>query len=138
MPDTQLDSHALPGQSDCQTTEASPPGSVLLFGDDKTPPLWLWLAIEREELTALETALLDHLRSPLFPSRIGEGPLQPGDDAGLLEFALRFGTIAGRFAQGSDLVLAATRVVTERGGSLARQGAMACVEALQYLSLIHI
>ena len=105
---------------------------MLLFGDEKTPPLWLWLAIEREELAVLEAALLDHLRSPLFPSRIGEGPLQPGDDAGLLEFALRFGTIAGRFAQGSDLVLAATRIVTERGGPLARQGAMACVEALQY------
>lgn len=132
MPDTQLDSHALPGQADCQTAAAAPQGSALLFGDEKTPPLWLWLAIERDELAALEAALLDHLRSPLFPSRIGEGPLQPGDDAGLLEFALRFGTIAGRFAQGSDLVLAATRVVCERGGPLARQGAMACVEALQY------
>ncbi|MFC7473176.1 AAA family ATPase [Dankookia sp. GCM10030260] len=132
MPDTQLDSRALPGHADCQTTESAPQGSVLLFGDDKTPPLWLWLAIEREELAALEAALLDHLRSPLFPSRIGEGPLQSGDDAGLLEFALRFGTIAGRFAQGSDLVLAATRVVCERGGPLARQGALVCVEALQY------
>ena len=132
MPDTQLDSHALPSPAGCQTTEAAPQGSVLLFGDEKTPPLWLWLAIEREELAVLEAALLDHLRSPLFPSRIGEGPLQPGDDAGLLEFALRFGAIAARFAQGSDLVLAATRIVTERGGPLARQGAMACVEALQY------
>ena len=109
-----------------------PLGSALLFGDDRTPPLWLWLAIEREELATLETALLDHLRSPLFPSRIGEGPLQAGDDAGLLEFALRFGAIAGRFAQGSDLVLAATRIVTERGGPLARLGALACVEALQH------
>jgi hypothetical protein len=132
VPDTHLDSQTMPSPSDCQTTEATPQGSVLLFGDEKTPPLWLWLAIEREELAALEAALLDHLRSPLFPSRIGEGPLQAGDDAGLLEFALRFGTIAGRFAQGSDLVLAATRIVTERGGSLARQGALACVEALQY------
>src|SRR5919199_1559405 len=63
----------MPSPTDCQTTEAAPQGSVLLFG-----------------------------------------------------------TIAGRFAQGSDLVLAATRVVTERGGPLARQGALACVEALLY------
>ncbi|WP_200305644.1 hypothetical protein, partial [Paracraurococcus ruber] len=132
MPDTRLDSHAMPSSADCQTTEAISPGSVLLFGDEKTPPLWLWLAIEPDELTALEGALLEHLRSPLFPSRIGEGPLQAGDDSGLLEFAQRFGAIAGRFAQGSDLVLAATRVVTERGGPLSRQGALACVEALQY------
>ncbi|MDO9710002.1 AAA family ATPase [Paracraurococcus lichenis] len=132
MPDTHLDSHTMPTPADCQTNEASPSGSALLFGDEKTPPLWLWLAIEQDELVALEAALLDHLRSPLFPSRIGEGPLQSGDDAGLLEFALRFGTIAGRFAQGTDLVIAATRIVTERGGPLSRQGAMACVEALQY------
>ncbi|MFZ4409599.1 MAG: AAA family ATPase [Paracraurococcus sp.] len=132
MPDAQFDSHAGPASADCQAAEPAPLGSALLFGDDKAPPLWLWLAIERDELVALEAALLDHLRSPLFPSRIGEGPLQPGDDAGLLEFAQRFGTIAGRFAQGSDLVLAATRVVTERAGPLARQAALACIEALQF------
>lgn len=131
MPDTQIDSHVVPASTDCQTNETTPQGSALLFGDERTPPLWLWLAIEREELVALEAALLDHLRSPLFPSRIGEGPLQAGDDAGLLEFALRFGAIAARFAQGSDLVLAATRIVTERGGPLSRLGAMSCIEALQ-------
>ncbi|MDN3567002.1 AAA family ATPase [Paeniroseomonas aquatica] len=104
----------------------------LLFGTPATPPIWLWLTIEPAELAALEAALLRHLRSPLFPSRIGEEAVRPGDDAGLLEFATRFGSICGRFAEGSALVLTATRIVAERGGPLSRQGALACVEALQH------
>ena len=43
----------------------------------QTPPLWLWLTIERDELAPLEAALLD-ISAPLFPSRIGEDAVQPG------------------------------------------------------------
>src|SRR5690606_15473743 len=111
---------------------ADPEASRLLFGDPTTPPLALWLTIEPDELTALERALLDHLRSPFFPSRIGEAPTRLGDDAGLLEFTARFGAIAGRFAEGPSLLLAATRIVTERGGPLCRVGALACIEVLQH------
>ncbi|GGG47920.1 hypothetical protein GCM10010964_39130 [Caldovatus sediminis] len=107
--------------------------AALLFGaGDDQPPLWLWLSIEPEEVTALERALLAHIRSPLFPARFGERIAGPGDDAGLLDFARRFAPVAPRFAHGPDLVLAALRVVAERGASLAtaRAAALACVEAL--------
>lgn len=119
MPDSILDIHA--GQA-----------NPLLFGNEASPPLWLWLALEPEEVDRLEAALLDHLRSPLFPARIGERPTRRGDDAGLLAFASGFAPLAPRFAGGSDLVLAATRIVTERGGPLCREGALACIEALQH------
>src|SRR3712207_412158 len=107
-------------------------GSVLLFGDDTTAPLWLWLVLEGDEIAALEEALLEHLRSPLFPARVGERAVHPGDDIGLLDFACAFAPIASRFAQGRDLVVAATRIVAERGGPLCRQAALACIEALQH------
>jgi len=107
--------------------------AALLFGaGDDQPPLWLWLSIEPEEVTALERALLAHIRSPLFPARFGDRITGPGDDAGLLEFARRFAPIAPRFAHGPDLVLAALRIVAERGVSLAtaRAAALGCIEAL--------
>ncbi|MBV1797670.1 AAA family ATPase [Siccirubricoccus sp. G192] len=128
MPDTILDSHSLPAAPAMPEVSAS--DTALLFGDENTPPLWLWLLLEREEVAALETALLAHLRSPLFPVRAGERLVRPGDDAGLLGFAAGFAPIASRFAQGPELVLAATRIVAERGGPLCRQAALACVEAL--------
>ena len=107
-------------------------GSILLFGDEATAPLWLWLVLENDEIAALEDALLEHLRSPLFPARVGERAVHPGDDVGLLDFASAFAPIASRFAQGRDLVVAATRIVAERGGPLCRQAALACIEALQH------
>ncbi len=118
MPDSILDIHA-------------GPASDLLFGAEASPPLWLWLALEPEEVERLETALLDHLRSPLFPARIGERPTRRGDDQGLLAFATGFAPLASRFAGGPELILAATRIVAERGGPLCREAALACVEALQ-------
>jgi hypothetical protein len=129
VPDTNLEPAALPV---AQTTEVAVTDAALLFGDATCPPIWLWLSVEPAELEALEAALLRHLRSPLFPTRIGEDVARPGDDAGLLEFATRFNSIAGRFAEGTALILAATRIVAERGGPLARQGALACIEALHY------
>jgi ATPase family protein associated with various cellular activities (AAA) len=111
---------------------AAPADNALLFGDDASPPLWLWLALEPEEVERLEGALLGHLRSPLFPARIGERPVRRGDDAGLLAFAAGFAPLAPRFAGGIDLLLAATRIVAERGGPLCREGALACIEALQH------
>jgi hypothetical protein len=107
------------------------PLAPLLFGTPDHPPLWLWLALEPKEADRLETALLDHLRSPLFPARIGERPTRPGDDSGLLAFAAGFAPLAPRFAGGTDLILAATRIVAERGGQRCREGALACIEALQ-------
>lgn len=118
MPDSACDLHA--------------PASPLLFGAGSTPPLWLWLALEPEEVDRLEDALLAHLRSPLFPARIGEQPMRRGDDAGLLAFATGFAPIAPRFTGGFDLLIAATRIVAERGGRLCREGALACIEALQH------
>ncbi len=106
------------------------PASPLLFGDAEAPPLWLWLTLEREEVDRLEAALLDHLRSPLFPPRIGERPVRAGDDIGLLDFAAGLAPIAGRFLGGQDLVIAATRIVAERGGPRAGEGALACIEGL--------
>jgi ATPase family protein associated with various cellular activities (AAA) len=111
---------------------AAPADNALLFGDEASPPLWLWLALEPEEVERLEGALLGHLRSPLFPARIGERPVRRGDDAGLLAFAAGFAPLAPRFAGGLDLLLAATRIVAERGGPLCREGALACIEALQH------
>ena len=119
MPDSIFESHA--GQAD-----------PLLFGSEASPPLWLWLALEPEEVDRLEAALLDHLRSPLFPARIGERPTRRGDDAGLLAFAAGFAPLAPRFAGGPELVLAATRIVAERCGPLCREAALACIEALQH------
>jgi hypothetical protein len=58
--------------------------------------------------------------------------VHPGDDVGLLDFACAFAPIAARFAHGRDLVVAATRIVAERGGPLCRQAALACIEALQH------
>ena len=120
---------------DCQANldlAASPaPGTALLFGEGRTMPLWLWLALEPEEVTALETALIAHIQSPLFPSRLGDG-IQAGDDAALLRFASRFAPLAGRYAEGWPLVLAAARVVAERGGPLCRQAALTAIEALQH------
>ncbi len=104
----------------------------LLHGTPDQPPLWLWLALEPAEVNRLEDALLDHLRSPLFPARIGERPAHRGDEAGLLAFAAGFAPIAPRFAGGPDLILAATRIVAERGGRLCREAALACIEALQH------
>ncbi len=129
MPDTNLEPAALPV---AQSSGGGVTDASLLFGDAANLPIWLWLSVEPVELVALEEALLRHLRSPLFPSRIGEDVSGPGDDAGLLEFATRFNSIAGRFAEGTALILAATRIVAERGGPLARQGALACIEALHY------
>ena len=119
MPDSVFDLHV-------------DPASALLFGDSTAPPLWLWLTLEPEEIDRLEAALLGHLRSPLFPPRIGERPVRRGDDAGLMEFATGFAPIAARFAGGLDLLIAATRIVAERGGPRCREGALACIEALQY------
>ncbi|MBY0332867.1 MAG: hypothetical protein K2X49_19590, partial [Acetobacteraceae bacterium] len=119
MPDSVCDLHLAPV-------------SALLFGDGAAPPLWLWLSLEPEEIDRLEAALLDHLRSPLFPPRIGERPVRPGDELGLLEFAAGFAPIAGRFAGGVELLIAATRIVAERGGPRCREGALACIEALQH------
>ncbi len=119
MPESAFDPHAAP---------ASP----LLFGTGSRPPLWLWLALEPEEVDRLEEALLAHLRSPLFPARVGEQPMRRGDDAGLLAFAAGFAPIAHRFAGGFDLLIAATRIVAERGGRRCREGALACIEALQH------
>lgn len=130
MPDTNLETRGL--QPGLEQAASSTSGSVLLFGDDTTAPLWMWLVLETDELEALEEALLEHLRSPLFPARVGERAVHPGDDAGLLDFASAFAPISGRFAQGRDLVVAATRIVCERGGPLCRQAALACVEALQH------
>ncbi|WP_043364754.1 AAA family ATPase [Belnapia sp. F-4-1] len=132
MPDTNLQTDSLVAPAAGQSSEDGVSDAALLFGTAASPPLWLWLTIEPAELTALEAALLRHLRSPLFPSRIGEDAVRPGDDAALLDFATRFGAIAARFAEGSALVLAATRIVAERGGPLCRQGALACIEALHY------
>ena len=130
MPDANLDTrHLQPGLDQAASRTR---GSVLLFGDEATAPLWLWLVLENDEITALEEALLEHLRSPLFPARVGERAVHPGDDVGLLDFACAFAPIASRFAQGRDLVVAATRIVSERGGPLCRQAALACIEALQH------
>ena len=130
MPDTNLETRNLkPGQDQAASLTR---GSVLLFGDEATAPLWMWLVLENDEIAALEDALLEHLRSPLFPARVGERAVHPGDDAGLLDFASAFAPIAARFAHGRDLVVAATRIVCERGGPLCRQAALACVEALQH------
>ena len=130
MPDTNLETRTL--HPDLDQPASSTQGSVLLFGDETTAPLWLWLVLEGDEIAALEEALLEHLRSPLFPARVGERAMHPGDDAGLLDFAASFAPIAARFAHGRDLVVAATRIVCERGGPLCRQAALACVEALQH------
>lgn len=130
MPDT-LAPTALPGPAAPLGPDAlAAVDAGMLFGTEETPPLWLWLSIGRQELAALEAALLRHLQSPLFPSRIGEEAVRPGDDDRLLEFAACFGGIAHRFTEGPALILAATRIVAERGGRLAREGALACVEAL--------
>jgi len=130
LPDTILDNHSFPSSQ--PVAEPGTSGAIMLFGDETTPPLCLWLVIERQEIAALEAALLEHLRSPFFPARVGERAMRPGDDAGLLDFAANFAPIAHRFAQGPDLVLAATRIVAERGGPLCRQAALACIEALQH------
>jgi hypothetical protein len=126
LPDTQLD---------CQVSldlAASPaPGTALLFGEGRTMPLWLWLALEPGEVEALEAALIEHIQSPLFPSRLGDG-IAAGDDAALLRFASRLAPLAGRYAEGWPLVLAAARVVAERGGPLCRQAALSAIEALQH------
>ncbi|SDB67166.1 AAA family ATPase [Belnapia rosea] len=132
MPDTNLQTDTLVTPAAGQSSEDQVSDAALLFGTSGNPPLWLWLTIEPGELSALEAALLRHLRSPLFPSRIGEDAVRPGDDAALLDFAARFGAIAARFAEGPALVLAAARIVAERGGPLCRQGALACIETLQY------
>ncbi len=132
MPDTNLQTDSLVAPAAGQTADDGVSDAALLFGNAASPPLWLWLTIEPAELTALEAALLRHLRSALFPSRIGEDAVRPGDDAGLLDFATRFGAIAARFAEGPALVLAAARIVAERGGPLCRQGALACIETLHY------
>ncbi len=119
---------------DCQATletTAAAPGAALLFGAGRAQPLWLWLALEAEEVTALEAALIAHIQSPLFPSRLGDA-VAAGDDAALLRFASRFAPLAGRYAEGWPLVLAAARVVAERGGALSRQAALSAVEALQH------
>ncbi|CAA9232480.1 MAG: hypothetical protein AVDCRST_MAG08-1192 [uncultured Acetobacteraceae bacterium] len=130
MPDTNIEArHLQPGLDQAASRLR---GSVLLFGDETTAPLWLWLVLENDEIAALEDALLEHLRSPLFPARVGERAVHPGDDVGLLDFACAFAPIASRFAQGRDLVVAATRIVSERGGPLCRQAALACIEALQH------
>jgi hypothetical protein len=71
LPDTILDNHSLPS-SQATLPEASASGAGLLFGDDSNPPIWLWLMVEPQEIAALEQALLEHLRSPLFPARVGE------------------------------------------------------------------
>ena len=55
MPDAQFDSHAGPAPADCQAAEPAPLGSALLFGDEKAPPLWLWLAIERDDFLEVVT-----------------------------------------------------------------------------------
>ena len=130
MPDTNLETRNL--QPGLEQAASLTRGSVLLFGDETTAPLWLWLVLENDEIAALEEALIEHLRSPLFPARVGERVVQPGDDVGLLDFACAFAPIASRFAQGRDLVVAATRIVSERGGPLCRQAALACIEALQH------
>lgn len=125
MPDTPLDCQLAPEL-------ATSADDGLLFGTAAAPPLWLWLVLEPEEVTALEGALLAHLRSPLFPSRLGDG-LAPGDDNALLQFAIRFAPLAPRYSQGHALVLAAARVVAERGGPLCRQAALTAHEAMQHL-----
>jgi hypothetical protein len=130
LPDTNLETRNL--QPGLDQAASRTRGSVLLFGDEATAPLWLWLVLENDEIATLEEALLEHLRSPLFPARVGERAVHPGDDVGLLDFACAFAPIAARFAQGRDLVVAATRIVAERGGPLCRQAALACVEALQH------
>ncbi len=130
MPDTNIETRNL--QPGLDQAASRTRGSVLLFGDEATAPLWLWLVLENDEIAALEDALLEHLRSPLFPARVGERAVHPGDDIGLLDFACAFAPIASRFAQGRDLVVAATRIVSERGGPLCRQAALACIEALQH------
>ncbi|MDB5371813.1 MAG: ATPase family associated with various cellular, partial [Belnapia sp.] len=131
MPDTNLHSATAAPVPASQLAGTDIADAVRLFGTPDSPPLWLWLSVDQDELKALEAALLRHLASPLFPSRIGADAVRAGDDAGLLSFATRFGSIAGRFAEGTALVLAANRIVAERGGPLARQGALACIEALQ-------
>lgn len=106
--------------------------AALLFGDAESQPLWLWLTLELHEVAALEAALLDHLGSPLFPARIGERVVGSGNDAGLLAFANGFAPIATRFTHGPDMVIAASRIVAERGGLLCRAAALVCIEALQH------
>ncbi len=108
--------------------------AALLFGaeEGRQPPLWLWLSVEPEEVAALERALLGHLRSPRFPARFGDTLKGPDDDAGLIDFARRFAPIAPRFAHGPELVLAALRVVAERGAEpWCRIAALGCIEQLQ-------
>ncbi|HYZ34908.1 MAG TPA: hypothetical protein VE684_21810, partial [Crenalkalicoccus sp.] len=119
MPDTILDTH-----------QGAAATGRLLFGDVAAPPLWLWLSLEPEEVRSLEGALLEHLHSALFPARVGERAVRPGDDAGLISFAQGFAPLAPRFVGGAELVIAAYRIVAERGGPLAREAAIACVEAL--------
>ncbi len=126
MPDTQL--HC---QVSLDLAVSPAPGAALLFGEGTTMPLWLWLALEPEEVRALEAALIGHIQSPLFPSRLGDG-VAAGDDAALLHFASRFAPLAGRYAEGWPLVLAAARVVAERGGEYSRQAALTAIEALQH------
>ncbi len=109
LPDALMDCQA---NLDLAATPA--PGTALLFGAGRTMPLWLWLALEPEEVAALEAALIEHIQSPLFPSRLGDG-IPAGDDAALVRFANRFAPLAGRYAEGWPLVLAAARVVAERG-----------------------
>jgi hypothetical protein len=113
-----------------QRTEEEEAGARLLFGDAEQPPLALWLSMEPEEVSALARALVAHLRSPLFPARMAEGLTGPGDDQGLLGFARRFSPIAQRFAHGPELVLAALRIVAERGGPMCRAAALATIEQL--------
>lgn len=132
MPDTILDSTDRFATHSGTSPEPGIEGAALLFGDAETQPLWLWLTLEPHEVAALEAALLEHLRSPLFPARIGERAFRAGDDAGLLAFANGFAPIAGRFGHGPDLVIAATRIVAERGGPLCRPAALVCIEALQH------
>jgi hypothetical protein len=54
---------------------ADPPRSIStghapgrLFGDERSPPLWLWLSLEATEVAALEAALIAHLRSSAMSS----------------------------------------------------------------------
>ena len=70
MPDTNLEARNMQPGLDPAASRSR--GSVLLFGDEATAPLWLWLVLENDEIAALEEALLEHLRSPLFPARVGE------------------------------------------------------------------
>jgi hypothetical protein len=130
VPESITDHAALMDLPAVARTEEEEAGARLLFGDAEQPPLALWLSLEPEEVTALARALVAHLRSPLFPARMAEGLTGLADDAGFVAFARRFSPIAQRFAHGPELVLAALRIVAERGGPLCRAAALATVEQL--------